>query len=73
MVNGLLSFEDIENELKNKKELSIYDKILISDIIFNKEGYTLDNKKRDDFLKISSKIKFIKNNGDALAKELLEL
>ncbi|MDD3520066.1 MAG: DUF512 domain-containing protein [Actinomycetota bacterium] len=70
-VMGLLSFMDINENLIKIKALNNYDKIIISDIIFNSDDFTLDNKSREDFRKISDKIIFVKNNGRSLAKELL--
>lgn len=72
-VSGLLSFSDFFRQLTSIKDIDNYDKILISDIIFNKEGITLDDKNKEDFRKISGKISFIKNNGKSFAKELLKI
>lgn len=71
-VMGLLSYDDIYRHLLNKKDGLNYDKILISDIIFNNDKKTLDDKDINDFKKISKKIVFVNNNGKSLAKELLK-
>ena len=71
-VMGLISFQDIREEILKINKFDNYDKIFISDIIFNKDGITLDNKKKNDFMKISEKIIFVKNNGKSFAKELLK-
>ncbi len=75
-VTGLLTYSDYQNFFQNeikKNELTIYDKILIPSLIFSKDNLTLDNKNQKDFKSFSSKIKFVQNNGKALAKELLDI
>ncbi len=72
-VTGLLSFNDFYKHALKIKDINKYDKILISDIIFNKNGITLDDKSKHDFNKISEKIFFVKNNGNSFAKELLKI
>ena len=77
-VSGLLTFHDFMcwyNNLNaiNKKEFCGYDKILIPNIIFNKDGLTLDNKISIDFLNIYKNIKFVDSNGKSFLKEIFEL
>ena len=72
-VTGLLSFDDFTRHITSIKDINNYDKIFISDIIFNKEGITLDDKNKKDFRKISGKISFVKNNGRSFARELLKI
>lgn len=68
-VTGLLAGNDIICELE-ARNLKKYEKILIPDCIFNSEEITLDNISRRMINNISNKIKFIKEDGRALIKEL---
>jgi putative radical SAM enzyme (TIGR03279 family) len=77
-VAGLLSYHDFicwynSQDTLNKKEYGKYDKILMPDIIFNKEGFTLDNKRKNDFLNIYKNIRFIKPDGKSFLKEIFDL
>jgi len=77
-VAGLLTYYDFicwNNNLDNvnKKEFEKYDKIIIPNVIFNKDGLTLDNKIKNDFLNIYENIKFIDPDGKSFLKEIFEL
>ena len=75
-VAGLLTFHDFINAFNDKtffeeKEIENYDRILISNIIFNNNRLTLDNKTKKDFKNICENIKFINTDGKSLIKEIL--
>ncbi len=77
-VAGLLTYNDFLCWFNNlsypeKKEFEKYDKIIIPNIIFNKDGFTLDNKIKNDFLDICENIKFIDPDGKSLLKEIFDL
>ena len=77
-VAGLLTYYDFiywynSQSTLNKKEFGKYDKIIMPNIIFNKEGLTLDNKIKNDFLNIYKNIKFIDPDGKSFLKEILDL
>jgi NifB/MoaA-like Fe-S oxidoreductase len=77
-VAGLLTYYDFicwynSQSNVNKKEFKEYDKIIIPNVIFNKEGLTLDNKIKNDFLIIYDNIKFIDPDGKSFLKEIFEL
>jgi putative radical SAM enzyme (TIGR03279 family) len=71
-VTGLLFGNDIISHL-NKKDLSIYGKILLPDIIFNDEGLTLDSYKKEYFKKNYKNLKIIKTNGASFVKGLFNV
>lgn len=77
-VSGLLTYHDFmcwynsQNSI-NKKEFYRYDKIIIPNIIFNKDDLTLDNKIKSDFLNIYKSIKFIDPDGESFLREIFEL
>jgi len=77
-VCGLLTFSDYLNyfklhELKSSINLNDYDKILIPDIIFNKDNLTIDDKRVEDFKNISEKIIIVRNNSKELLKEIYKI
>jgi putative radical SAM enzyme (TIGR03279 family) len=77
-VSGLLTYHDFmywynSQSSKNKKEFCNYAKIIIPNIIFNKDGLTLDNKTKSDFLGICKNIKFIDPDGKSFLKEIFEI
>jgi NifB/MoaA-like Fe-S oxidoreductase len=47
-VTGLITFSDIAGQFIPKKQLSV----ILPDIIFNHEGYTLDGKTMEDIKKL---------------------
>lgn len=74
-VAGLLTYHDFicwynKQSSLEKKEFAKYDKILIPNIIFNKDGLTLDNKVQNDFLNIYKNIQFIDPCGKSFLKEI---
>jgi len=74
-VAGLMTYYDFiswyngQSSL-NKKEFAKYDRILIPNIIFNKDGLTLDNKTQNDFLSIYENIRFIDPYGKSFLREI---
>jgi putative radical SAM enzyme (TIGR03279 family) len=77
-VSGLLTYHDFIcwhncQSSVDKKEFCRYGKIIIPNIIFNKDGLTLDNKTKGDFLNIYKNIKFINPDGESFLKEIFEL
>ncbi len=77
-VAGLLTYYDFLCWFNNqsspeKKEFEKYDKIIIPNIIFNKDGLTLDNKIKNDFLGICKNIKFVDPDGKSFLKEIFDL
>ncbi|MCL6088065.1 MAG: DUF512 domain-containing protein [Actinobacteria bacterium] len=77
-VAGLLTYHDFINAFNdninfNEKELKIYDKILIPDIIFNEEGLTLDDKNKKDFKKILKNIRFVSGQAKSFLREIFNL
>ncbi|MCE5330403.1 DUF512 domain-containing protein [bacterium] len=77
-VAGLLTYYDFINTFNNntvfkQKEINTYDKILISNNIFNNEGLTLDNKTEKDFKDICANIKFVNPDGKSLLKEIFNI
>ncbi len=71
-IAGLLFGNDIITHL-SEKDLSIYGKILLPDIIFNDEGLTLDSYKREYFLKKFKNLEIIKTNGLSFVKGLFNV
>ena len=77
-VFGLLTHHDFLRlhynlDSARKKEFCEYDKIVMPNIIFNKDGLTLDNKIEKDFLGIYKNIKFIDPDGKSFLKEIFDL
>ena len=69
-VTGLLAGNDIITKI-NLLDLKKYERILIPDIIFNKNGLTIDDLKMDDFKKVSENIFSVKDCGKAFYNALV--
>lgn len=61
-VTGLLTFDDIVNQVKEKDNITV----IIPNCIFNSDGITLDDKTAEDFKSEFSKIIFVDENAKSL-------
>lgn len=69
-VYGLLTYKDIINRLKEKKEGTL----ILADIIFNNDGLTIDDKTKTDFYKaLDIDVKFIPSTALDLIKKVEEI
>jgi len=69
-VTALLTAVDIVNTLK-KTKLNLYDKIFIPSCILNYDSLTLDGYKKDFFIKLSSNIKIIPEDGHSFVNHVI--
>ncbi len=69
-VTALLTAVDIVNTLK-KTKLNLYDKIFIPSCILNYDSLTLDGYKKDFFIKLSSNIKIIPEDGHSFVNNII--
>jgi len=69
-VTALLTAVDIVNTLK-KTKLNLYDKIFIPSCILNYDSLTLDGYKKDFFIKLSSNIKIIPEDGHSFVNNVI--
>lgn len=69
-VTALLTAVDIVNTLK-KTKLNLYDKIFIPSCILNYDTLTLDGYKKDFFIKLSSNIKIIPEDGHSFVNNVI--
>lgn len=68
-VTGLLSGKDILDSLYSS-DLKKYDCILVPEIIFNRDGLTLDDININVFKNLDPRIKIVKDNGKDMIKNL---
>jgi putative radical SAM enzyme (TIGR03279 family) len=68
-VTGLLSGKDILDDLEST-DLSKYESVLVPEIIFNRDGLTLDNININVFKNLNPRIKIVKDNGKDMLKNL---
>jgi NifB/MoaA-like Fe-S oxidoreductase len=68
-VTGLLSGKDILEAL-DSSNLSKYESILVPEIIFNRDGLTLDDININVFKNLNPRIKIVKDNGKDMVKNL---
>lgn len=71
-VAGLLAGKDIMAQLDNK-DLYLYDRILLPDILFNDEGLTLDSMKKDYLRKRVQNLKIMHPDGKNLIRGIFDV
>ena len=68
-VTGLIAGKDVLDALE-RIDLSKYERILIPEIIFNRDGLTLDDKDINLFRNLCPLIRIVKDNGKDMVKNL---